>query len=160
MHFLEYNNMKYDDITHSWKGNENSLADFQEKPARRSRLMLMTNKQQKPSKYAAVMGGNNMIFDAESQKWVSAFGAQQECNELDEIEDLKDELHQMPSKYNHRKKVEFKLSVETKRQMMYDQERNESWIKHWPLKAEEPEIISPSGHSVGASKYFLFWQTH
>jgi hypothetical protein len=151
--------MKYDDTTHSWKGNETSLTDFQEKPARRSRLMLMTNKQQKPSKYAAVVG-NNMIFNAESQKWVSAFGAQQECNELDEIEDLKEELYQIPSKRNHNKKVEFKLSVETKRQMMFDQEKHESWVKHWPLKAKEPEISSRSGHSVGASKYFLFRQNY
>jgi hypothetical protein len=151
--------MKYDEVTHSWKGNETSLVDFQEKPARRSRLMLMTQKQQKPSKYAAVVG-NNMIFNAESQKWVSAFGEQEECNELDEIEDLKEELYQMPSRRSHNKKVEFKLSVETKRQMMYDQEKHESWIKHWPLKTEEPEIVSRSGHPVKASKYFLIRQNY
>ncbi|KAI9473687.1 MAG: hypothetical protein EXX96DRAFT_578939 [Benjaminiella poitrasii] len=159
----EYNDMRYDDITHSWKGNESSLAGFQEKPVQRySRLMLMTNKQQKPSRYAAMMG-NNMIFNAESQKWVSAYGADQECNELDEIEDLNEELHQQPKRSTsnslHRttnKLLEFKLSVEMKRQMMYEQEMHENWIKEWPLDSGEPEIVNEAGHHVGASKYFLF----
>jgi hypothetical protein len=64
--------MTYDDATYSWKGNEKSLIDFPEKPAHR-RPMLIMNKQQKyaPSRYAAVVG-SSMIFNTESQKWVSA----------------------------------------------------------------------------------------
>ncbi|RCH91061.1 hypothetical protein CU098_009902 [Rhizopus stolonifer] len=151
----EYNDMKYDDRTHSWKGNESSLIEFQEK--RRPRLMLMTNKQQKPSKYAAAVG-NHMIFHAESQKWVSAFGISEECNELDQIEDLNEEMRQIPQRTTQcaNKMLEFKLSVETKRQMMYEQEQHEAWIKHWPLKSEEAQITTCSGQLVGASKYCLF----
>ncbi|KAI7898166.1 uncharacterized protein BX663DRAFT_546658 [Cokeromyces recurvatus] len=161
----EYNDMKYDESTHCWKGNEASLISFQEKPPiqRHSRLMLMTHKQQKPSKYAAVMG-NNMIFNSESQKWVSAFGSDQECNELDEIEDLKEELCQQPKQslssnlYRVNNTLEFELSVEIKRQMVFEQEMHENWIQNWPLNPCEPEVMNETGYNVGASKYFLYNQ--
>jgi hypothetical protein len=151
----KYNDMVFDTASQVWKGNENSLLGFQEKSYRRP--MLMTQKQQKPSRYAAVMG-NNMIFNADEQKWVSAFGPQQEHNELDAIEDLvEDTPVQRRIIINNKHSgadVEFKLSVETKRQMMFDQEMHERFIQHWPLM-EEP-LINRFGHSVGASKYFLF----
>lgn len=151
----KYNGMVFDTVSQVWKGNENSLLGFQEKSYRRP--MLMTQKQQKPSRYAAVMG-NNMIFNADEQKWVSAFGPQQEYNELDAIEDLVEntpvQRRIMINNKHSGTDVEFKLSVETKRQMMFDQEMHERFIQHWPLM-DEP-LINRSGHRVGASKYFLF----
>ncbi|KAK4520115.1 Glycoside hydrolase 2 (Mannanase, beta-galactosidase) [Mucor velutinosus] len=153
-----YDGMEFDPIAQVWKGNEQSLAGFQEKTYRRP--MLMTQIQQKnPSRYAALMG-NNMIFNADEQKWVSALGPQQEFNELDAIEDLVDDTPVQHRRYMTNNKhsggfgVEFKLSVETKRQMMFDQEMHERFIQNWPLM-EEP-LINRSGHRVGASKYFLF----
>ncbi|EPB84685.1 hypothetical protein HMPREF1544_08558 [Mucor circinelloides 1006PhL] len=153
----KYNDMVYDPVDQVWKGNEKSLVGFQEKPYRRP--MLMTQIQQKPSRYAALKG-NDMIFNAEEQKWVSAFGPQQEFNELDAIEDLVVDTPVQARRIMINNKpsgvfgVEFKLSVETKRQMMFDQEMHERFIQNWPLM-EEP-LINRSGHRVGASKYFLF----
>lgn len=143
----EYNDMTYDDSNHCWKGNETSLLGFQEKPAFR-RPMLIMNKQQKnaPSRYAAVVG-SSMIFNAESQKWVSANGQKEECNELDTIEDLKDELsNSSPGKSNennlllnlsqvNEKGKDFKLTVLSKRRMMAEQEQHESWIANWPMES-------------------------
>lgn len=146
-YILEYNDMTYDDSNHCWKGNETSLLGFQEKPAFR-RPMLIMNKQQKnaPSRYAAVVG-SSMIFNAESQKWVSANGQKEECNELDTIEDLKDELsNSSPGKSNennllpnlsqvNEKGKDFKLTVLSKRRMMAEQEQHESWIANWPMES-------------------------
>ncbi|KAI8070276.1 hypothetical protein BDF21DRAFT_495881 [Thamnidium elegans] len=141
----EYNDMKYDDSTHCWKGNETSLIDFQEKPMHR-RPMLISNKQQKnaPSRYAAVVG-SSMIFNTEHQKWVSANGAGAEYNELDTIEDLKDESKWSPasscSRNVHRsanlsidKLREFEFSVERKRQIMAEQEEHERFMENWPIR--------------------------
>lgn len=142
---LEYNDMKYDEKTHQWKGNETSLAGFEQKPQRKSRLMLMSHKQHnKPSKYTAMMG-NNMIFKPELQKWVSALGT--ECNELDAIEDL-EEVPKKPKK-------EYHLSKEVKRQMLMEQQEHEDFMSHWPLDPVEPQLTTNSGHKVAASKYFL-----
>ncbi|GAA5796148.1 hypothetical protein HPULCUR_001517 [Helicostylum pulchrum] len=142
----EYNDMKYDDSTHCWKGNETSLIDFQEKPIHR-RPMLISNRQQKnaPSRYAAVVG-SSMIFNTEHQKWVSASGASAEYNELDTIEDLKDELKCSPASSCSRnvyrsanlstqKSREFEFSVERKRQIMAEQEEHESFMENWPLSS-------------------------
>jgi hypothetical protein len=138
--------MTYDDATYSWKGNEKSLIDFPEKPAHR-RPMLIMNKQQKyaPSRYAAVVG-SSMIFNTESQKWVSANGSLEEYNELDTIEDLKDVLLCSPIRPSHstnlnayqvvnEKLLDFKLSIEVKRQMMFEQEQHESWMVQWHIKS-------------------------
>lgn len=119
--------MTFDEKSQSWQGNEKALLAFQDKTNIR-RPMLISNRQQ-TSKYTSVIV-NNMIFDTEKLQWVSAFGPEAEHNELDEIEDLKEDTVCRVGKKNNQ---EFKLSVETKREMMFDQERHESWMKHWPL---------------------------
>ncbi|KAI9334452.1 hypothetical protein BD770DRAFT_432269 [Pilaira anomala] len=143
----EYNDMRYDDSTHCWKGNETSLIDFQDKPTFR-RPMLIMNKQQKnaPSRYAAVVG-SSMIFNPELQKWVSANGVNSEHNELDTIEDLKEELLCSPatscSRNVHRsanfsssnKLREFEFSIERKRQIMAEQEEHERFMENWPIRS-------------------------
>ncbi|GAN04362.1 rhoGAP-domain-containing protein [Mucor ambiguus] len=146
----KYNEMEFDPVAQNWKGNEKSLADFQEKAYRGP--MLMTQIQQKnPSRYAALKG-NNMIFIAEEQKWVSALGPQQEFNELDVIEDLVDDtpVQHRRNMINNKPSgvfgVEFKLTVETKRQMMFDQEKHESFFQNWPLMKEP--LINRSGYRV------------
>ncbi|ORE04181.1 hypothetical protein BCV72DRAFT_243829 [Rhizopus microsporus var. microsporus] len=123
----ECNGMTFDEKSQSWQGNEKALLAFQDKTSIR-RPMLISNRQQ-TSKYTSVIV-NNMIFDTEKLQWVSAFGPEAEHNELDEIEDLKEDTVYRVGKKNNQ---EFKLSVETKREMMFDQERHESWMKHWPL---------------------------
>lgn len=140
--------MTYDDSNHCWRGNETSLAEFQEKPVHR-RPMLIMNRQQKnaPSRYAAVVG-SSMIFNTDSQKWISANGQGEECNELDTIEDLKDEFLDSPSKNNtasqsrpdrsqqiDEKLRDFKLTVASKRRMMFEQEQHESWMENWPMRS-------------------------
>lgn len=162
--------MKYDDSTHCWKGNETSLIGFQEKPTFR-RPMLISNRHQKssaaPSRYAAVVG-SSMIFNTDLQKWVSASN-EEEFNELDTIEDLKDELLNAPSGGSHshqlyntnsnggsssnvttseghnkrmtdNKLLDFKLSIEVKRQMMFEQEQHETFMANWfPQFRQEEE---------------------
>lgn len=139
--------MRYDDSTHCWKGNETSLIDFQDKPTFR-RPMLIMNKQQKnaPSRYAAVVG-SSMIFNPELQKWVSANGANSEHNELDTIEDLKDELlcspatscsrnvHRSANLSSSNKLREFEFSIERKRQIMAEQEEHERFMENWPIRS-------------------------
>ncbi|KAG1459134.1 hypothetical protein G6F46_006338 [Rhizopus delemar] len=120
----EFNGMKFDENSQSWKGNENALLAFQEKTSIRRPLLI--NSRQPISKYTSAIV-NNMIYDAENFRWVSIFGPEAEHNELDAIEDLKDNT---VCKKDYR---EFKLTVEVKREMMLEQERYESWIQHWPL---------------------------
>jgi hypothetical protein len=154
--------MRYDDSTHCWQGNETSLLGFQQenssKPTYRRPMLIMNKHQQKnqPSRYAAVVG-SSMIFNTDSQKWVSA-NQGEECNELDTIEDLKDELlnpvadarsasrggnmyynnsHAAANNNNKQqpaeddKLLDFKLSIEVKRQMMFEQEQHETWMSNW-----------------------------
>ncbi|RCH80462.1 hypothetical protein CU097_001481, partial [Rhizopus azygosporus] len=118
----ECNGMTFDEKSQSWQGNEKALLAFQDKAGVR-RPMLISNRQQ-TSKYTSVIV-NNMIFDTEKLQWVSAFGPEAEHNELDEIEDLKEDTVYRVGKKNNQ---EFKLSVETKREMMFDQERHETYL--------------------------------
>ncbi|KAI8991250.1 hypothetical protein BDF20DRAFT_831306 [Mycotypha africana] len=193
----EYNNMKFDERSRIWKGNEDSMFGFppaevnkrtqQKKPVAGLRLITMPrivtnrsktaaagskdirNKGATASRYTAAMG-HNMIFDAQSQKWVCALGEENEFNELDCIEDLYEEykqpIHCFTGRRNGRnplihgddKTIEFKIPVEMKREMMFQQEDHENFMKNWPLKEEEPnKIKTPSGHLVSASKYHLFY---
>ena len=142
----EYNNMTYDNSNHCWKGNEKSLDVFQEGPTYK-RPMLIMNKQKKnePSRYAAVKG-SAMIFNNQLQKWISSQGQHEECNELDTIEDLKEgpvssiksSKHSIgPYKRIQTPEVDllmdFRLTVDMKRSMMYQQEQHERWMENWPF---------------------------
>ncbi|KAI9269832.1 hypothetical protein BY458DRAFT_510556 [Sporodiniella umbellata] len=120
----EFNGMRFDESSQSWKGNEKALLAFQKSTVRRP--ILISNRQQ-TSKYTSVIV-NNMIFDTEKLQWVSAFGPEAEHDELDGIEDLEE-----PASKKNNKGLEFKLSVEVKREMMFNQEKHQSWIEHWPL---------------------------
>ncbi|KAI8390209.1 hypothetical protein BD560DRAFT_380250 [Blakeslea trispora] len=158
----EYDGMKYDERTHSWRGNESNLIDFPKMPTTKKhpKLVLLSNKQRGPSKYTGTMS-DSMVFKPESQSWVSPFG--EENNDLDGIEDLQEDLRPMSKRIPKRSqftnnKVEFKLSIEMKRQMKYEQEQHETLIEQWPLNEEEGYLINSAGNKVPIFQYFLLAQ--
>lgn len=83
---IEYNNMRFDASTHTWRGNEGNVNAVLERPTpRRQPMIISGGKGYAPSRYAAVVG-NSMIFNSESRSWVASHGP--EHNELDAFEDL------------------------------------------------------------------------
>ncbi|KAI8997878.1 hypothetical protein BDB01DRAFT_902188 [Pilobolus umbonatus] len=162
----EYNDMKYDSNTHSWKGNEKSFVGFQAKTTTHRRPFLITNMQRNVTSKYATFEGNNMIFNSTLMRWEPRDGVV-EPSELDLIDDLVEDnppsvypnsnqqtMHPHVSAVRDRM-AEFRLSVEMKRQMIFEQESHEEWMQYWPLQREEPMIETSSGHKVGASKYRL-----
>lgn len=123
----EYNNMKYDALNHTWRGNEGNVNAVLERPAPRRRPMIISGGQgHAPSRYAAVVG-NSMIFNPESRSWISTHGP--EHNELDEIEDLQPRHPSSMSQDTHKKPVQFQLPSTS--DAIAQQKEHDAFMANW-----------------------------